>query len=183
MTDWIQAVSAAVTAVIAVAAGIFAFVQVRQAATAHFAERRPYVVPSLEVRPSDTNEFRVYLVIKNFGQTPAKNVVVEFENGANWNHISRAHVLPFMKINGGISVVTPHASNEFFIGPLSHSSPLNALRTESILATVTFRAYGHSRIVTDEFRLTLRDLAGSQRLSKARTSPTLRSSTQPKEKS
>jgi hypothetical protein len=168
VTDWIQAISASVTALVAVAAAIYAVIEVKQASNAHFAERRPYIVPSLEVRPSEKGESRVYLVIKNFGQTPAKDVVIEFDDDVAWHHISTAHVLPFVKANGGISVVTPGASHDFFIGPLSRSSVLNELRAGSVLAKVTFEAYGHRGPVEDEFRLTLRDLAGSQRLSKLR---------------
>lgn len=69
--EW-QAVATVGTLVVAVVAAIVALAQVRQAAALRREQSRPYVVAYLEL----TGESTLYLVVKNFGATAARDITM-----------------------------------------------------------------------------------------------------------
>src|SRR5215211_8561973 len=73
----VEALSTAVTAFVAVAAAIFAFVQVRQARLLRVEQSRPFVVANFE--PSPGSHRNIELVIENIGTTIATDVTIEFD--------------------------------------------------------------------------------------------------------
>jgi hypothetical protein len=169
MNDSFQVIGTAVTAIVAVIAVIYAYRQTELARTGHFAERRPYLVPSYEVSDSDKGVKRVFLVITNYGNTPAKDVTLEFSSNAAWHDIKYADHFPFLTSNNGISVIPPGSRNSFFVGNLSTNSCLQVLRTEEITASVHFGMYERQDRISDSFRLSLKDFAGSVSLGRKTT--------------
>ncbi|WP_156401651.1 hypothetical protein [Agromyces sp. Soil535] len=84
VTDIIGAITGVVTAVVAIAALTYASIQVREAKAARDQARRleveraqPYVV--LYTEASAATPFIIDLVVKNFGQTAARDVVLHLE--------------------------------------------------------------------------------------------------------
>ena len=169
MNDFLQALSSAITAVVAVLALIYAYKQTKLARIGHFAERRPYVVPSYEVKDSSRGEKSVYLVITNYGNTPAKDVTLQFSSDTAWNYVKSAVHFPFLPENKGISVIPPGANNSYFVGVLSINSDLHRLREDEITVSVEFGMYEQQERITDSFRLSLRDFAGSVTLPRRST--------------
>lgn len=161
MSDFIQMFSSAVTAVVAVIALIYAYRQTELARRGHFAERRPYVVPTYEVKDSSRGEKRVYLVLVNYGNTPAKDVTLQFSSNVPWHYVKSASHFPFLPENKGISVIPPQTSNNYFVGYLSPTSDLHLLREEEITVSVEFGMYERQERIRDSFRLSLRDFAGA----------------------
>ncbi|MFJ4029526.1 hypothetical protein ACIPWF_19275 [Paenarthrobacter sp. NPDC089989] len=88
VTDWISAVSTALTLLIAIGAGVVAFFQLREAASARRQTKQlereksqPYVVAYLEENP--VGPHILDLVVKNFGQTAGRNVRLSFDPALN----------------------------------------------------------------------------------------------------
>jgi hypothetical protein len=71
--EW-SAASAVATVVVAVAAAVFAFVQVRQGRILREEQAAPYVIVALESSAIGVHELE--LVIKNIGSTPAFDIVI-----------------------------------------------------------------------------------------------------------
>lgn len=87
-TDWISAVSTALTLLIAIGAGVVAFFQLREAASARKQTKelereksQPYVVAYLE--ENAVGPHILDLVVKNFGQTAGRNVRLSFDPALN----------------------------------------------------------------------------------------------------
>lgn len=74
--DW-SAAAACLTAVVAVAAALFAFFQVREARTLRRDQARPFVV--VDIQPSGSTRHILNLVVENIGSTMARDVTFEFE--------------------------------------------------------------------------------------------------------
>jgi hypothetical protein len=70
-----SAIAAWATVLVAVVAGVLAYVQIRQARKLRDEEGRPYVVAYTE--SSAAGEWIVDLVVRNFGKTAARDVVLE----------------------------------------------------------------------------------------------------------
>lgn len=84
VTDWISAVSSALTLLIAIGAGVVAFYQLREAASARRQTKQlereksqPYVVAFLEENP--VGPHILDLVVKNFGQTAGRDIRLSFD--------------------------------------------------------------------------------------------------------
>lgn len=161
MSDFMQALSSGITAAVAVLALVYAYKQTKLARTGHFAERRPYIVPSYEVKDSSRGEKSVYLVIANYGNTPAKDVTLQFSPHTAWNYVKSANHFPFLPENKGISVIPPGTRTSYFVGILSPKSDLHFLREEEITVSVEFGMYEQQERIIDSFRLSLKDFAGS----------------------
>lgn len=161
MNDFLQTASAGITALVAVVALGYAYKQTKLARSGHFAERRPYIVPSYEVKDSSRGEKSVYLAITNYGNTPAKDITLHFSDSSAWNYVKTANHFPFLPENKGISVIPPGVSNKYFVGILSPQSDLHFLRENEITVLVEFGMYEQNARITDSFRLSLRDFAGA----------------------
>ncbi len=161
MNEWLQFISSATTAVVAIVALFYAYKQIQIARSASFAERRPYIVPTYEVQESQNGPKKVFLVLTNFGNTPAKDVTLKFSDDAAWHYIKYAEHFPFLSKNNGISVIPPNSKNSYFVGNLSSNSDLLLLKSKEISVLVEFGVYEKSERISDPFRLSLKDFAGS----------------------
>lgn len=72
--EW-SALAAVITALIALAAAVFAFVQVREARRLRIEQARPYVAAFLELG-SEIDVTFILLVVKNFGTTTARDITI-----------------------------------------------------------------------------------------------------------
>lgn len=168
MIDVLQILSSVVTAIVAVIALMFAYRQTKLAREGHIAERRPYIVPAFEIEGTDKARKKVYLSLTNFGNTPAKDVILEFQGEEPWHDISSASHFPFLAENRGISVIPPEANMRFFVGNLAPKSSLQTLRSSDLEVVIEFAVYGEKARFRDNFRITLRDFAGSKSLPRAK---------------
>ena len=93
--DYVNMVATVITALAALAAAIFGLRQFRQASELEFQDKRAFIVPRL-VLNKDGKAPRVYLIIQNAGDTPAKNVILNFREGQVWNWVKPAK-FPFLE--------------------------------------------------------------------------------------
>jgi hypothetical protein len=156
MIDW-QAVSAVAT-VIASAVGIvtalLAYVTFRRSKEVEFQEIRPFMIPSLSLQVVNGKK-RLYLIIRNFGDTPAKNVRLQFAEGQAWNWVKDPSY-PFLS-EGGISAIGPSETVTYFLGELTPRSPLNDIEKRDIDVVVTCDHPVLKERITDTVRMSLQD--------------------------
>jgi hypothetical protein len=89
-SDW-SALSAVITALVAVAAAAFAFMQVRHARLLREEQAQPFVVVDFESSPIWHNA--IELVIRNIGKTVATDVRVEFDPPLQSTHAPKGYEL------------------------------------------------------------------------------------------
>jgi len=155
--DYVNMAAAVTTALAAVAAAIFGLRQFHQASELEFQDKRAFIVPRLVIN-KDGKAPRVYLVIENAGDTPAKNVILEFRNGQVWNWVKPAN-FPFLKAQGGITAMSPGAEMSFFLGEIRKDNvKFNDIESRDILGSASFdHPVRKGKRVNDEFRLSLQD--------------------------
>lgn len=81
LTDWLASwtdVAAPISAMAAIITGIIAVATLAASARDSYARTRPFVVPYAKVGPT-FSEGATYLVIENFGRTPAHHITVSFD--------------------------------------------------------------------------------------------------------
>lgn len=81
LTDWLASwsdVAAPISAMAAIITGIIAVATLAASARDSYARTRPFVVPYAKIGPTFTHG-ALYLVIENFGATPAHNITVSFD--------------------------------------------------------------------------------------------------------
>jgi hypothetical protein len=156
-TDYVNMVATVVTTVAAVFATVFGLMQYRQSKQLEFEDKRAFIVPRLEVN-KDEKTPRVYLVIRNAGDTPAKNVVLEFDEGQVWNWVKPAN-FPFLKDQGGITAISPAGEMSYFLGEIrADNFKFNDIETRDILGVASFdHPVRKGKRIEDEFRLSLHD--------------------------
>lgn len=155
--DYVNMGASVTTALAAVAASIFGLGQYQQAKELEFQDKRAFIVPRLTIN-KDEKFPRVYLVIQNAGDTPAKNVVLEFGDGQVWNWVKPAN-FPFLKGQGGITAISPGAEFTFFLGEIRKDNvKFNDIEGRDIFGVASFdHPVLKGRRVEDEFRLSLQD--------------------------
>jgi hypothetical protein len=155
--DYVNMTAAVTTALAALAAAIFGLRQFRHASELEFQDKRAFIVPRL-VLNEDGKAPRVYLIIRNAGDTPAKNVVLEFRDGQVWNWVKPAD-FPFLKAQGGITAMSPGAEMSFFLGEIRKDNlKFNDIQTRDIFGVASFdHPVQKGKRVHDEFRLSLQD--------------------------
>lgn len=156
-TDYVNMVATVVTAAAAVFATVFGLLQYRQSKKLEFEDKRAFIVPRLVVN-NDEKTPRVYLVIKNAGDTPAKNVVLEFDEGQVWNWVKPAN-FPFLKGQGGITAISPAGEISYFLGEIrADNYKFNDIETRDVRGVVSFdHPVRKGKKILDEFRLSLQD--------------------------
>jgi hypothetical protein len=155
--DYVNMVATVITALAALAAAIFGLRQFRQASELEFQDKRAFIVPRL-VLNKDGKVPRVYLIIQNAGDTPAKNVILNFREGQVWNWVKPAN-FPFLEDQGGITAMSPGAEMSFFLGEIrKDNAKFNDIERRDILGVASFdHPVKEGKRVEDEFRLSLQD--------------------------
>lgn len=155
--DYLNTGSAVMTAAAAVVATVIGLWQFRQAKQLEFQDKRAFIVPRLTIN-KDSKMPRVYLVIHNAGDTPAKNIVLEFREGQVWNWVKPAN-FPFLEDQGGITALSPGAEMSFFLGEIRRDNvKFNDIEKRDILGVASFdHPVRKGKRVRDEFRLSLQD--------------------------
>lgn len=155
--DYLNVGAAVTTAMAAVAAAFFGLRQFRQASELEFQDKRAFIVPRLFLN-KEGKAPRVYLIIQNAGDTPAKNVILDFREGQVWNWVKPAN-FPFRKDQGGITALSPGAEMSFFLGEIrKDNAKFNDIETRDILGVASFdHPVLKGKRVNDEFRLSLHD--------------------------
>jgi hypothetical protein len=155
--DYVNMSAAVTTALAALAAAVFGLRQFRQASELEFQDKRAFIVPRV-VLNKDGNAPRVYLIIQNAGDTPAKNVILDFREGQVWSWVKPAN-FPFLKDQGGITALSPGAEMSFFLGEIRKDNvKFNDIEKRDILGVASFdHPVRKGKRVRDEFRLSLQD--------------------------
>lgn len=155
--DYVNMAAAVTTALAAVAAAVFGLWQFRQAKQLEFQDKRAFIVPRLVIN-KDHKFPRVYLELRNAGDTPAKNVILEFREGQVWNWVKPAN-FPFLKDQGGITALSPGAETCFFIGEIrKDNAKFNDIETRDVFGVASFdHPVRKGKRVEDDFRLSLQD--------------------------
>lgn len=155
--DYVNTGSAVITAFAAVVATVIGPWQFRQAKQLEFQDKRAFIVPRLSIN-NDGKLPRVYLMVQNVGDTPAKNVVLDFEEGQVW-HWVKAAKFPFLKDLGGITALSSGAEMSFFRGEIRKDNvKFNDIESRDIIGVASFdQPVRKGKRVRDEFRLSLQD--------------------------
>lgn len=144
---WLAAWAAVATALIYVALGIFAAVQVLQARATRQLTYRPYVVVDFEFR-----RFLVYISIKNIGQTPATDVSIVFDQPLQTVGISKDPNKASV-FSAPIPMVAPGRNIRVTFG-VSHRLMSEPNIPDRYKATVTYRSMGgKQKQYTDQYVL------------------------------
>jgi hypothetical protein len=159
-TEWIpfaELAASVVTASAAVTATFIGLRQFRQARQLEFEDKRAFIVPRLTINKED--EFpRVYLVIRNAGDMPAKNVILDFEVNQVWHWVKPAN-FPFLREFGGITVIAPGDEMSYFVGEIRMDNTLfNDITNRDVTGIGSFdHPIFKGERVADDFRLSLSD--------------------------
>lgn len=155
--DYVNMGASVITAFAAVAAAVYGLRQFKLAKELEFQQKRAFILPRLVIN-KDGKVPRVFLIIQNAGETPAKNVILEFGEGQVWNWVKPAN-FPFLKSQGGLTAISPGADLSFFLGEIRKDNvKFNDIETRDILGVASFdHPVKKGTRVEDEFRLSLQD--------------------------
>ena len=156
MIDWnaVSAVATALAAGVGIVTAILAYSTFRRAKEAEFQEQRPFMIPSLHVEVADRTK-RLYLSIRNYGNTPAKDVRLEFAPGQAWNWVQKPDY-PFVS-HKGISAIGPGQTLTYFLGEIRKGTPLGDIETRDIDVTVSCDHPIKKERIVDGIRMSLQD--------------------------
>ena len=149
-----SAIATSLAAVVGIVTAVLAYVTFRRSKALEFEEIRPFMIPSLSLQVLNGKK-RLYLNIRNFGDTPAKNVRLEFVEGQAWNWVKDPSY-PFLS-GDGISAIGPSETVTYFLGELSPRSPLNDIEKRDIDVVVSCDHPVLKRRITDKARMSLQD--------------------------
>lgn len=156
MFDWnaVAAISTALAAAVGVVTAVLAYFTFFRAKEAQFQEQRPFMIPALSIEKRDQKK-RLYLTIQNFGNTPGKNVRLEFKSNQVWNWVLSPNY-PFTH-GKGISAIGPGQTLTYFLGEIAKDNPLADIEERDIEVRVSCdHPVKKSRIV-DDIRMSLQD--------------------------
>ena len=156
MIDWeaVSAIATSLAAVVGIVTAVLAYVVFRRSKALEFEEIRPFMIPSFSLQIVNGKK-RLYLNIRNFGDTPAKNVRLDFAEGQAW-HWVKDPSYPFLS-NEGISAIGPSETVTYFLGELSPRSPLNDIEKRDIDVVVSCDHPVLKKRITDTARMSLQD--------------------------
>jgi hypothetical protein len=163
----INAVSSCITAAIAVAAAFGAWSQLKHMRAAHYQEMRPFCSVRYEGHPDARGEECIWIVITNFGRTPAIDVTITFSD-ESWHNANLTGKYPFLDGNGGISVLAPGETRKYFVARKASASKMSAALTNNLVAKINYKNLdsikGAYKVESDVQRLSLLDYAGSKKI-------------------
>jgi hypothetical protein len=151
-TDTVSSISAAVAAGTSVVVAVLALRKYFQSKDLEYEANRPFIIPRLLVEDKD-GEKLVFLEIKNVGDTPARNVKIEFLSDGKWNWVADPEY-PFSK-NPGIAAIGPNNSVSYFLGAIRQGNPLEDLERRELSGFVEFDHPVKRIRISDEFRTSL----------------------------
>lgn len=156
MIDWnaVSAIATALAAGVGIVTALVAYSTYRRAKEAEFQEQRPFMIPSLHIEVMDRTK-RLYLSIRNYGNTPAKDVRLDFAPGQAWNWVQKPDY-PFVS-GKGISAVGPGQTLTYFLGEIREGTHLGDIETRDIDVTVSCDHPIKNERIVDEIRMSLQD--------------------------
>lgn len=111
ITDWISAISTAATFVVAVAAAIFGYSQLRDARAVRRDQSRPYVIVDFGFRGS-----LILIEVKNIGATPAWDVRIDVDPPFASSRPGRAEkLMEAPTFSEGTPMLAPGREMQFFL--------------------------------------------------------------------
>ena len=163
----ISALGTTVTALVAIFAAIGAGIQLRHMRSSHYREMRPLCSVRYESHPDNRGQECIWLVVTNFGRTPAIDVEISF-NDHSWHYANLSSKYPFLLNNGGISLLAPGETRKYFVARRSSAKNMTAALTNNLVATISYKNLdpikGTFKLESDVQRLSLLDYAGSQKI-------------------
>jgi hypothetical protein len=156
MLQTITNVSTIVASVVAIIGVIIGLYQIRQFSKSEKSANQAYISVKY-VTGLARQKPAVFLVIRNHGNSSATNVRISFDNGAKWHFVANPQKFPFLQPSG-IAEILPGSKLKYFVGTLANNSPLHALKTDSVMATLQYldKSVGKSE---SRISLTLQDEA------------------------
>lgn len=151
-TDIVSAIAAALGALTGLVAAFLATRKFYESKKVEFEESRPYIIPNL-ILETFGNEQKVYLELKNVGDTPARGVRIEFTSSSAWNWVQKPDY-PFLD-DYGISAIGPGDSVKYFTGVVRKGNPLENIEAETFEGFVTFENPKGGKRLSDPFRMRL----------------------------
>lgn len=148
-------VATIVSALLAVVAIAFVWWQVRQFRKAEESGARAYLSARLELGRSREKP-AMFLVLKNHGKSPAKDIHIEFNHANNWHYVEHWQKFPFVGKNRILQLL-PDEERKYFLGTLVKESRLVALKTGEANGTLIY-SDSISSERREEITLTLRDM-------------------------
>jgi hypothetical protein len=148
-------VATIVSALLAVVAIAFVWWQVRQFRKAEESGSRAYLSARLELGKSRERP-AMFLVLKNHGKSPAKDIHIRFEHVNNWHYVEHWQKFPFIGENRILQLL-PDEERRYFLGTLVKGSRLIALKTGEAKGTIIYSDLISSER-REEITLTLRDM-------------------------
>lgn len=156
MFAW-EAVSAIATALasgVGIVTAILAYISFRRSKELEFQEIRPFIIPSLSLLEIDGKK-RLTLIIRNYGDTPGKNVQLRFRDGEVWNWVKNP-IYPFLSAKG-ISAIGPGETVTYFLGEVTANNPLHDIENRDIDVMVSCDHPVKKVRLFDEVRMSLQD--------------------------
>ena len=148
-------VATIVSAFLAVVAIVFVWWQVRQFRKAEESGARAYLSARLEIGKSRERP-AMFLVLKNHGNSPAKDIHIKFNHVNNWHYVEHWQKFPFIGENRILQLL-PNEERKYFLGTLVRGSRLVALKTGQATGTLIYSDPISSER-REEITLTLRDM-------------------------
>ena len=148
-------VATIVSALLAVVAIAFVWWQVRQFRKAEESGARAYLSARLELGKSRERP-AMFLVLKNHGNSPAKDIHIEFNHVNNWHYVEHWQKFPFVGENRILQLL-PDEERKYFLGTLVRGSRLVSLKTGQATGTLIYSDPISSER-REEITLTLRDM-------------------------
>ena len=130
-------VATIVSAILAIVGLSFVWYQIRQFTKAQRSESRAYVSAKAEPGIS-RGRTALYLVLKNHGKSPARDVHIEFDQTNDWHYVEHSDKFPFIGENR-ILVVWPDEEKKFFLGPMTKGSRLLQLKSATANGTLIYK--------------------------------------------
>ncbi|MFN4847809.1 MAG: hypothetical protein ACK5GF_03315 [Rhodoluna sp.] len=112
------------------------FVQIRQFTRAERSTSRAYVSARVVTGETRGNP-SLFLVLKNHGRSPAKDVFINFDHENNWHYVARPDRFPFAQGNKILQIL-PDEEIKFFLGQMLGESRLLQLRTGQATGTLVY---------------------------------------------
>lgn len=156
MIQWeaISAISTALASGVGIVTAIAAYVRYRASKDLEFQELRPFLIPSLVIQLREGQK-RLYIAIRNCGDTPALNVRLDFQEHQVWNWV-RQPDYPFLSPHG-ISAIGPKETLSYFLGEITDNNPLQDIEFRDIDVVVSCNHPVKNERLSNQLRMSLQD--------------------------
>jgi hypothetical protein len=155
MPNWIQiasTVSAITASFTGIVVAVLAIVSYRESKRFEFEADRPFIIPRLTIGDVSSERW-LFLEIRNVGDTPAKNVRINFLSIGQWHWVTNPDY-PFLS-ESGISAIGPGETISFFLGVIRTGNPISDIEKREVFGEVVFDHPIKDELIRDKFRTSL----------------------------